>query len=566
MRHDKALAADQRQRKGSRDIVELGVLNLILALVLRAFQAQTFALPTGSMAPTLLGRHKEIGCPQCGFTFAVNASEEVRSSRGEIVVSGSCPNCRHLARLDESPSFPGDRLLVMTFPFDLPFLPGSQLPQRWDVVVHRYPEEPEVSYIKRLVGLPGETIRVAHGDIYVKNKGSDRFVIARKPLRHQSAMQIPVYDDRYQARAFAGISQWRRWQGSASGWKLVDPIRSRHEVNIPPGVAGWAELRYRNLVPDPEQWQAALDNKPLPREPRATLITDFYSYNTSTSLSPYQSSDRVEIDEGAWMQPHWVGDLTLEASLQIDRVSAGGSIRLELIEGGVVHHCTINLESGVAVFTRGNSELGRARSPIRGLGRHRIQFANVDNRLSLMVDGQAVGGDGFEYDANETNPIPTDADLAPAAIAARDVSIVASDLVVKRDIYYTQSAGRIDYGPVWEPHYPRTPVELFDFLADPSQFGRLAKVGSHEYEIGTDRYFVLGDNSPRAKDSRAWGTGDSAWDPSGRRSWEVPRLLLTGKAFCVYWPRSVPIGSGLRISRDDYLMFRPSFERMRWIR
>ena len=61
----------------------------------------------------------------------------------------------------------------MMFPYDLPFLPGSGPPERWDVVVFRYPEEPEVSYIKRLVGLPGETIRIAHGDIYVKPPGSD---------------------------------------------------------------------------------------------------------------------------------------------------------------------------------------------------------------------------------------------------------------------------------------------------------------------------------------------------------------------------------------------------------
>ena len=49
----------------------------------------------------------------------------------------------------------------MMFPYDLPFLPGSGPPERWDVVVFRYPEEPELSYIKRLIGLPGETLRIA---------------------------------------------------------------------------------------------------------------------------------------------------------------------------------------------------------------------------------------------------------------------------------------------------------------------------------------------------------------------------------------------------------------------
>ncbi len=100
----------------------------------------------------------------------------------------------------------------MMFPYDLPFLPGSGPPERWDVVVFRYPEEPEVSYIKRLVGLPGETIRIYHGDVFVKSAGSDKFTQARKPIRHQMATQITVYDDRYRPKALSGKTEWQRWR------------------------------------------------------------------------------------------------------------------------------------------------------------------------------------------------------------------------------------------------------------------------------------------------------------------------------------------------------------------
>lgn len=82
------------------------------------------------MAPTLMGRHKEVACPQCGFTYAVNASDEVntRSFSGEVA-SGVCVNCRYQDdHLREQPSFKGDRILVMMFPYDLPFLPGSGPP------------------------------------------------------------------------------------------------------------------------------------------------------------------------------------------------------------------------------------------------------------------------------------------------------------------------------------------------------------------------------------------------------------------------------------------------------
>ena len=537
-------------KEGHRDTVEAIVVAFILALVVRGFEAQAFVIPTGSMAPTLMGRHKEIACPQCGFTFAVNASEEVEQhSPSHSVYSGLCGNCRHQAvRLDDEPSFKGDRILVMMFPYDLPFLPGSGPPARWDVVVFRYPEDPEVSYIKRLVGLPGDTVRIYHGDVYVKSAGSSAFALARKTLRHQSAMQINVYDDRYRPKALLGKAEWQRWQGDSPIWKVVDRAISRYESDGSPKDE-WSVLRYRHLVPDPEQWEAIQDDRALPREARSTLITDFYSYNTNMSEKYHNLLDDVQRDqENAWMQPHWVGDLTLAANLELP------------------HRCTIELATGTAIVTRGEDELARWETPIKGPGRYKIEFANVDDRVSLVVDGRPVGGEGIEFESQQGVPIPTAADLAPAAIAVRNAALVTTDLVLKRDIYYTQSPGRIDYGIVWEDRYPRTPVELFDFLADPSRFPSLANVRSREYEIGPDRYFMMGDNSPRSKDSRGWGTDDSAWDLSERKSHEVPRQLLTGKAFFVYWPHGVPVWPGIALGPDTRVPFRPYVERMKRIR
>ena len=74
---DRAEGADSKPRESYRDTVEAIVVAFILALVVRGFEAQAFVIPTGSMAPTLMGRHKEVTCPQCGFVYTVNASEEV---------------------------------------------------------------------------------------------------------------------------------------------------------------------------------------------------------------------------------------------------------------------------------------------------------------------------------------------------------------------------------------------------------------------------------------------------------------------------------------------------------
>src|SRR5271166_4524660 len=232
-----ALEEEPRPSESHRETVEAIVVALILALVVRGFEAQAFVIPTGSMAPTLMGRHKELSCPQCGFVYSVNASQEVEGpSLPRQVFSGICVNCRYQARgLTEAPSFKGDRILVMMFPYDLPFLPGSSPPERWDVVVFRYPEEPEVSYIKRLVGLPGETIRITHGDIYVKPPGGDAYALTRKPLKHQSAMQINVYDDRHQSRTLAADPQWRRWRSQADGWQTLERSVSRYQARKQPG-------------------------------------------------------------------------------------------------------------------------------------------------------------------------------------------------------------------------------------------------------------------------------------------------------------------------------------------
>jgi signal peptidase I len=554
--------------EGHRDTVEAIVVAFILALVVRGFEAQAFVIPTGSMAPTLMGRHKEVACPQCGFTYTVNASQEAEPrSAPQIVYSGLCVNCRyHAMHLNDAPSFKGDRILVMMLPYDLPFLPGSGPPERWDVVVFRYPEEPEVSYIKRLVGLPGETIRIYHGDVFVKAAGSDRFQQARKPIRHQTATQIVASDDRYRPQAFQGKTEWQRWRSAGPGWKLVDPAKSRYQSDSG-SPDEWVELRYQNLVPDPEQWEAVLDGRTLPRPPRSTLITDFYSYNTNMSAEFFNLVDDVQqAPDGAWMQPHWVGDLTLQTALDVSKVGANASLRLELIKGGIPHRCTIDLATGSAVVTRGDDELGRWETPIKGPGRYSLEFANVDQRISLMVDGRAIGGDGIEYESKDAVPIPTSADLAPAAVATRNASVAASDLVLKRDIYYTQTPGRVDYGIVWEDRYPRTPKELFDFLSDPTRFPNLANVRAHEYEIRPEHYFMMGDNSPCSKDSRGWGTDDSSWDPGGRRSHEVPRKLLTGKAFYVYWPHGVPVWPDIPLTHDLHVPFVPYIDRMRWIR
>jgi signal peptidase I len=49
--------------------------------------------------------------------------------------------------------------------------------QRGDIVVFWYPDDPSKSYIKRVIGLPGEIIEIREGQIYVKQPGGRELVL-----------------------------------------------------------------------------------------------------------------------------------------------------------------------------------------------------------------------------------------------------------------------------------------------------------------------------------------------------------------------------------------------------
>jgi signal peptidase I len=102
----------------------------------------------------------------------------------------------------------------------------------------------------------------------------------------------------------------------------------------------------------------------------------------------------------------------------------------------------------------------------------------------------------------------------------------------------------------------------------------LGDLKGRDFSVRPGHYMMMGDNSPRSRDGRAWGItdryqpdlADRGWDETNRESWEVPESLIIGKAFYVYWPHGKPFGPDIRIGRDFRVPFRPYFERMKFIR
>jgi len=97
------------QKDAFREIVETVVFVVVLVLMLKAFVAEAFVIPTGSMATTLLGYNREIICPQCGFRFPLNMSRQFdpqEKEQQQRVTGCTCPNCDLRIDATNSNQFP----------------------------------------------------------------------------------------------------------------------------------------------------------------------------------------------------------------------------------------------------------------------------------------------------------------------------------------------------------------------------------------------------------------------------------------------------------------------------
>ena len=114
----------------------------------------------------------------------------------------------------------------------------------------------------------------------------------------------------------------RRLEGS------YDPATSRYRVRWEPARTNGSSLRYRHLVPDPEQWEAIHDDRRCRgRRGRRSSPTSTRTTPTCRRSTTTCSTTSSDDQEGAWMQPHWVGDLTLagESRGRQDRAERVGS-------------------------------------------------------------------------------------------------------------------------------------------------------------------------------------------------------------------------------------------------
>lgn len=123
------------------DQVESLAAALVLVLLVWHFGLEAFRIPSGSMAPTLLGD-----------------------------------------------PVTGDRVLVDKFVY------AWRDPARWEPTVFRYPLRRTDPYVKRTIALPGEQVMIAHGDVYVRGT-DDKIVLLSKTPEARDTLWLPIIEN-----------------------------------------------------------------------------------------------------------------------------------------------------------------------------------------------------------------------------------------------------------------------------------------------------------------------------------------------------------------------------------
>jgi signal peptidase I len=585
----KESAVASQQTHAVRETVESIVIAFVLAFLFRTFEAEAFVIPTGSMAPTLMGMHKDVFCPKCGHRFQVGASIDEGGPfppPAQEVAAGVCPMCRYLvpmerglplpvpdtASIENRRSYNGDRILVNKF------LDTFSDPERYSVVVFHFPGNAEVNYIKRLVGLPGETLRIFQGDLLVRGphaRDDEDFAIAAKPADVFLSVRQLVHDTNYDSAELVNAGWPLRWYASAptgaDGWQVEKKVvggnaQQRYTVDRTGGGEAW--LRYRHIVPDYHDWlrvaqlQAAGASGGRTKftdaelgQLRPQLIVDFNAYNARAKVGELwdMNGQRRDMKQvlAQHLGLHWVGDLMVEAKVDVEE--AKGDLLLDLVEGGKHFTCRIDLTTGQATLSAaGANEFNpSAATPVTSAGTYRIGFANFDDQLMLWVNGRLIPFDASTaynatavFEGRSVRPQTsgsnrTDLDLSPVGIGARGANLAVTDLKIWRDIYYIADSSQIHDRTGAISDYERFNEIQDEVLLAPSDPGVWETVFSRrrhvDFPLGNDQYFVMGDNSAESSDARLWRADADRGTPGGAY---LERKLLIGKAVCVYWPHA----------------------------
>ncbi len=507
-----------------KETFESIVIAFVLAFVFRAFVVEAFVIPTGSMAPTLLGQHARVHCPECGYDFTVDPPRDARTRDGDrlaLEISVLCPMCQFPTDMHAGQALGfGDRILVHKFIY------AFTEPARWDVVVFKNPQEPYVNFIKRLVGLPGESLAIIEGNVFTKPALAEdkAWKIARKTDRPKVQRDVwqPIYHSQFvpldsgQGLARRGALWQQPWVAQpGSSWDTSDPLSM---VSTGNNALNWLSFDFAAAQTTPHS---------------------LYAYNQLNDLQTRRPVDLEPIEDvriGALVEPQAAG-----VSVQLNT-----TCRLDDPQGRVWQlEASIDDAGQAKLIARSN--FGQERTlaqamvqPLKKGHAARVELWYADQQASFWIDG--VRTLVWEFDALLIRPSP--AKLPAVNLGVRGQAVVR-EIELDRDIYYTG----------------RSPARSSPGLGVLEQVD--GGLRGSAVTIGPDQFFCMGDNSPYSHDSRFWDQVNPwiefrMFEDQRQVYGMVPRKLMMGRAFFVYFP--APLRTGPPISLPV-----PNFGKMRFI-
>jgi len=148
-----APTSEKPAEDGFKETVRTFVYAVLIALVIRTFLFEPFNIPSSSMEPTLLvGDYLFVNKFEYGYS-------DLGTFWGLIPFAGRILEFHH--------------------------------PQRGDVVVFKWPGDDSTDYIKRVIGLPGDTVQEKDGQLYLNGKPVPRTLMA-SPVRDPDAPAAPA--------------------------------------------------------------------------------------------------------------------------------------------------------------------------------------------------------------------------------------------------------------------------------------------------------------------------------------------------------------------------------------
>ncbi|MFM2164069.1 MAG: hypothetical protein RL325_506 [Planctomycetota bacterium] len=522
-----------------------------LAMAVRSFVTEGFVIPTGSMAPTLMGQHLRLTSPATGYSYPVDAGPayEVRAQPGYTnfprpLFDPMLSTSDQLGQVanDEvlQQSHMGDRVLV------LKYLYAFEEPKRWDVIVFKQPPAPvsaAENFIKRLVGLPNEQLLIVDGDIFTAPLGAARseFRIERKPEHVQRTVWQEVHNIEYAPVDPTQVAKaWGRpWPGApweTAGFDLGargNAREWRHDGD------GEATLFWR--------WDA------MP-------ITDFAPYNSWRGIPASQRYAVSDIRVSAAIEADAPEKLAASYTLETRRRAlvfsiAGGkaTLRVERAKEGPADETVVLAEKSE------NLDVPSAGRPFD------VEFWHVDQRLAMWVNGREVVVLDYAFDSLEDRltssfngrsvedylrmPVLQQPTPPRLSMSFKGSALSLHRLRVDRDLYY-----RPAILSTHESNQHAVNGPAIDGAGFGTDFMKPAV-------IEADQFMMCGDNSACSRDSRLWGRPSRlVTETFGEDApFVVPRELLLGKAWSVYFPAPVsPMGNLPKVL--------PDFGELRFIR